>query len=144
MNWATISPAGVVPTRRCKRSLPSDISATRGHCLNTQALRRVLVDVDVDFDHLEAEGRRRFRHLEPLRATRPRPLCDEMQDDRHPARMPEGSAAGEDDLERAGVGGAGEDVVGLLELVEGEVVGDEPGRRRAGGLWARRSSVGVE
>jgi hypothetical protein len=36
-----------------------------------------------------------------------------------------GSAAGEDHLERAGVGGTGEHVVGLDELVEVEVVGHE-------------------
>src|SRR5580693_6683966 len=34
--------------------------------------------------------------------------------------------AAEDDLERAGVGGPGEDVVRLVELVQAEVVGDEP------------------
>ena len=37
------------------------------------------------------------------------------------------SGPGEDDLQGAGVGGVGEHVVGLVELVEGEVVGDEPG-----------------
>src|SRR5690242_19585624 len=33
--------------------------------------------------------------------------------------------SGEDDLERSGVGGAGEYVVGLFEVVQVEVVGDE-------------------
>jgi hypothetical protein len=36
-----------------------------------------------------------------------------------------GSGPGEDHLEGAGVGGPSEDVVGLVELVEGEVVGHE-------------------
>ena len=55
------------------------------------------------------------------------------------------SCPGQDDLQRAGVTGAGEDVVGLLELVEGEVVGDEPAgvellaraRGAAASAWSR-------
>ena len=35
------------------------------------------------------------------------------------------SCSGEDDLERPGLGGPGEHVVGVHELVESEVVGDE-------------------
>ena len=55
------------------------------------------------------------------------------------------SAAGQDDLQGAGLAGAREHVVGLDELVQGEVVGDEPAgvdlaagdQRAAGSAWSR-------
>jgi hypothetical protein len=44
-----------------------------------------------------------------------------------PKRRTDGpSSPGQDDLQRPGFTGTGKDVVGVLELVEREVVGDEP------------------
>src|SRR6266852_6773969 len=56
---------------------------------------------------------------------------------------PAGASAGEDDLERAGVRGPREHVVGLVEVVQVEVVGDEPlGVDLAGGDQAHQGRRG--
>src|ERR1700733_11004673 len=53
-------------------------------------------------------------------------------------------AAAEGDLQRAGVGGPGEDVVRLVELIQAEVVGDEPlGVELAAGDQLQQGGGGV-